>query len=168
MELCFNARLSLRSEVENRWESQLSSHWLASRASRFAATLLCSSGGRTLDSSELFQGSIGDYNSQPVGNRIARILNSGGKFLGAQITCKPTQGHIQAWKDELRKKIPKGQQVFAFTDGSTDVKLDPNVSGAGICLVSNNEVVWEGGFRVQTNGNNYVAEYMLQHVSRSE
>ena len=91
-------------------------------------------------------------------NRIARFLNSGGKFLGAQIIRKPTQGlDIQAWKDELRKKIPKGQQVFAFTDGSTDVKLDPKVSGAGICLVSNNEVVWEGGFRVQTNGNNYVA-----------
>lgn len=99
-------------------------------------------------------------------NRIARVLNNANKHLGVTINFNPPRVlELEALKIEVERRISKGQHVIAFTDGSTDVKTNANLSGAGVCLTANNQVIWEGGFRVCSYGNNYVAEYAAACVA---
>lgn len=91
-------------------------------------------------------------------NRVARILNAGSKYFQAEVRENPPRDwYLDDLRREVEKVVPSGSHAVAFTDGST-IPGEP-VSGAGVCFVVENRVVWSGGFRVFTNGVNYVAEY---------
>lgn len=90
-------------------------------------------------------------------NRLAKTLNNGNKIFGAVVReSGEKEWCLGGLGDFIKNRIPNGAPVTAFTDGSTDAA---GRSGAGVCLLTGGEVVWSGGFRVHSDGVNYVAEY---------
>lgn len=98
-------------------------------------------------------------------NRLARILN-GARLLKAEIK----EGLTAEWvlddlRNEIAERIPYGSRVAVFTDGSSEPGRQ--CSGAGVCITVDEVLVWSGGFRVQSEGNNYAAEYAAASLAIS-
>ena len=56
-------------------------------------------------------------------------------------------------------RMPEGEKIIAYTDGSTAPRAKQPNSGSGIFItdMANNEL-WSGGLVVRTDGNNFIAE----------
>lgn len=91
-------------------------------------------------------------------NRLADILSEGRRLLGAEVQERQeVLWDLEDLQKLIAGRIPKGSLVTAFTDGSTEPRSE--ISGAGICLVSEGKEIWAGGFRINSEGRNYVSEY---------
>ena len=92
-------------------------------------------------------------------NRLAKLINGARSVLGADLIQTPRGGWDIGDHAETVISQLKGKSVLAFTDGSTDLQTDGRISGAGVCLVADSKIVWAGGFKVLSEGQNYLAEF---------
>lgn len=99
-------------------------------------------------------------------NRLSKILTDARTVLSCDIGgVERRDWNFSGLRRDLASKFRSGEQVCGFTDGSTSASLEKGYSGAGIVLSSGKEVIWAGGFRVLSRGNNYIAEYAAACVA---
>ena len=107
-------------------------------------------------------------NQRKVRNRRHNRLSGTLKFLqslGAQI-----KGKVSAGKTDVSEKLAEGLRltlqraevkgrVHIYTDGSTDPRGNACNSGVGIYVTDErHSEIWQGGFHLRTEGNNFIAE----------
>ena len=52
-----------------------------------------------------------------------------------------------------------GNSVYAYTDGSTNPKINHPNSGCGVVLTNmDHKIIWQGGMIVRADGNNFIPE----------
>ena len=89
-------------------------------------------------------------------SRYASLLEYFYRLGATLITPPPRMSRVMGHVQQLKQWISGRDSVNVFTDGST--WKGKSYSGVGIYATQNNEPIYQGGFSIQSNGDNFHAE----------